>query len=201
MISYIKGEYTESDENGVVIETCGVGYYIYASAPVIGSLGHIGSEVKLYTYMKVSDDGVALYGFATNSELKLFEKLISVSGVGPKAGISILSTLSERELCTAIISDDEKAISAAPGVGAKTAKRIIMELRDSIDAAGAVYGGLPPGDSAVGAPEKDDNGSEALLALISLGYTRAEAVKAVSGITYSDDTPVSEIITKALKIL
>lgn len=203
MISFIRGELAEKDENGIVVEASGVGYYISAPLSVIGNLPPVGSEVKLYTYMKVADDGISLYGFSDREERRVFERLISVNGVGPKAGMSILSSLSVRELAMAIVTDDEKAISRAPGVGAKTTKRIIMELKDLFDAGdlvgGAAITDIVPDETALSG--SGDIGSEALLALVALGYSKAEAVRALSNVKYDENSDISDVIAQTLRYL
>lgn len=203
MISFIRGELAGKDENGIVVEASGVGYYISAPLSVIGNLPPVGSEVKLYTYMKVADDGISLYGFSDREERRVFERLISVNGVGPKAGMSILSSLSVRDLAMAIVTDDEKAISKAPGVGAKTAKRIIMELKDLFDAGdlvgGAAITDIVPDETALSG--SGDIGSEALLALVALGYSKAEAVRALSNVKYDENSDISDVIAQTLRYL
>ena len=133
MIAYIRGILIKKTANSVTVECGGIGYEVFTSSVVIEKIGSAGSEVLLYTYLKIAEDSHSLYGFLDNDELDIFKKLIGISGVGPKAALSIMSTLNGFDLKTAIISEDYKAISAAQGIGAKIAKRIILDLKEKID--------------------------------------------------------------------
>ena len=131
MIAFIKGKVTDITEEAVILENNGIGYRIFTSSMVQAQLS-VGSEVKLYTYLNVREDAMQLYGFLTRDDLKIFKLLITVSGIGPKAGLSILSVMSGNDLRYAVMSGDSKAISKAPGVGAKTAQKVILELKDKL---------------------------------------------------------------------
>ncbi len=192
MYEYIKGELTYSSGSYVVVENGGIGYKINVSPSAITKLGAIGKEVKLYTYLNVKEDLMELYGFLTRDELELYRILITVSGVGPKAGISILSTLSPDQFKVAVAKGDAKAIAKSPGVGAKTAGRIILELKDKISLDLSEAGG----EEISGADFDDsDPRSEAAEVLTVLGYTSIEAKRAVSNLTGT----VDEMVAQALK--
>ena len=130
MYAYIKGELAETNPDHIVIETGGIGYQVFISGQTFEYLPAVGEEIKVYTYLYLREDAMILYGFLTKDDLELFKLLISVSGIGPKGGLAILSALSADDLRFAVLSGDSKAISKAPGVGAKTAQRVILELKD-----------------------------------------------------------------------
>ncbi|HCT90864.1 MAG TPA: Holliday junction branch migration protein RuvA, partial [Lachnospiraceae bacterium] len=130
MIRYICGTVTDMEENCIILENHGVGYRIFMSASAMGGHVRVGDEMKIHTYMSVREDAMLLYGFLTRDDLRLFELLIGVSGIGPKGGLSILSALSADELRFAILSDDAASIARAPGIGKKTAQKLILELKD-----------------------------------------------------------------------
>ncbi|MBO5452555.1 MAG: Holliday junction branch migration protein RuvA [Clostridia bacterium] len=192
MYEYIKGELTYAGVSYVVVENNGIGYKINVSSSAITKLGAIGKEVKLYTYLNVKEDLMELYGFLSRDELELYRILITVSGVGPKAGISILSTLTPDQFKVAVAKGDSKAIAKSPGVGAKTAGRIILELKDkiSLDLSDTDGVEIESADFA-----DNDPRSEAAEVLTVLGYTIQEARKAVSNLNGT----VDEMVAQALK--
>lgn len=209
MFYYIKGKLTVSNLSMAVVEAGGVGYKLTISETTWRSLPRASltdpKEVLLYTYFSVREDGVELYGFGNERELSSFKMLLSVSGVGPKAAMSILSQLTPEKFALAVCTEDKKAISKAPGVGPKTAARIILDLRDKLmketsmddnDLSTAI---TDHSDEAAGAPARGKL-NEAQDALIVLGYTRAEAQNALKGL---DVTALSleDIIKQALKKL
>ncbi len=192
MYYYIKGEYVKKGESFIVVDAGGVGYKVYTSAMAMGKMPEVGEEVKVYTYLHVREDIFDLYGFPTNEELLMFQSLISVSGVGPKVGLAILSVLTPQEITVAIVKKDTKAITKAPGVGPKVAERIILELKNKVNDMEIIpeeYGNF----------DTTDTENEAVLALVSLGYSQAEAKKAVGLV--SGNLSVEEIIKEALKKL
>ena len=130
MIKYLNGILQEVDVDNVVVEVNGIGYGINVPTTVIANIREIGSKIKIYTYLNVKEDEMTLFGFLTKDELDIFKKIISVSGIGPKGGLAILSTLSTDDLRFAVLSDDAKAIAKSPGIGAKTASKLILELKD-----------------------------------------------------------------------
>ena len=132
MYAYIKGELAEINTDHIVVEAGGIGYQVFISLQTFDYLPSVGENLKIYTYLYLREDAMILYGFLTKDDLELFKLLISVSGIGPKGGLAILSTLEADDLRFAILSGDAKAISKAPGVGGKTAQRVILELKDKL---------------------------------------------------------------------
>lgn len=191
MYAYIKGILTYKIYPVCIVEAGGVGYKILTSANSIGKMPDVGKETIVYTYLNVKEDLMELYGFYTKEELSTFELLISVSGVGPKAAISILSSLTPETFAAAVINSDVKAVTKAQGVGPKLASRIILELKDKISKES--YADAET-ESLTATNEISD---EAVEALMVLGYSMAEAKKAVLGLSGS----VEEIINQALKNL
>lgn len=200
MIYHLNGTLELCEEGSCVIDCNGVGYKLSISDNTYSSIvAHINEKMKLLTYLQVREDAVELYGFKTNDELSAFKLLITVSGVGPKAAMSILSLLTPDKLSMAICSEDTKTIAKASGVGAKTAARVVLELKDKI--AKQVFASSSEAVS-MQAPisfAKSSNLSEALDALVVLGYSRPEAQRALSGIDPSLD--VTKIIPMALSKL
>lgn len=200
MISYVRGRLSEIEENTIVVETGGIGYGIQVPTSLISALPSMGNEVKIYTYLYIREDAVSLYGFLSKDDLKVFTLLIGVSGIGPKGALAILSVMTPDDLRFAILADDAKSISKAPGVGAKTAQRIIIELKDklSLEEAfeikrGKVSGGKEQADGTV----RD----EAVQALVALGYSQADALRAVSMINIDGGMTVEQVIKQALSKL
>jgi holliday junction DNA helicase ruvA len=196
MISYIKGKLIEIHSESIVVETGGIGIEIYVPAAL--SLPDTGDEIIIYTYFKVSEDAMSLYGFLSRQDLDMFKQVISVSGIGPKGGLAILSTLSPDELRTAILTEDVKTVSKAQGIGAKTAKRLILDLKDKIDMHKLLK------EDNVSEPSKSEDGSkefEVIEALYSLGYSTSDAARAVREIDISKDMKVEDILKLALKKL
>lgn len=195
MITYIVGELTYIDNNTIILEACGVGYEITVPESVITSLPGIGSSIKIYTYQNVKEDALDLYGFLTMDDLKIFKQLITVNGIGPKGALSILSVISPDELRLAVISDDVKKIQSAPGIGSKTAQKLIIELKDKLKIEGVVYDLHDEKDIV-----KSVRG-EAVSALISLGYSNSESVSAVSALVITENMTSEDILKQALKKL
>ncbi len=195
MISYIKGILEDISDSGIVVEAGGIGYFI-SMPPAISVKYKQHTEVKVYTYMNVKEDGISLFGFESQKQLELFKKLTSVSGVGGKTAMALLGVCSVNEITSAIVSNDVTMLCKAPGLGKKSAQRIILELKDKIstDDITSIIGGDITSDSV----DLSDAKSEALEALLVLGYGRSEAVKALSDI-YSPEDDTSTLIKKALK--
>ncbi len=201
MIYCLTGEllYLNATNMTAVIDCAGVGYKVCASGNAITMLSSKGegAKVRVFTYMSVREDAVELYGFANEEELDLFKLLISVSGVGPKAAISILSVMSAQELINVIVAEDAKAISRAPGVGAKTAARVVLELHDKVEKNFFVSAAPAPAVKGSRASAKATGHlSDARDALLVLGYSRSEVANALTGIDAKLDT--EEIIRIAL---
>jgi len=197
MYYHINGELCLTAPHTAVIDCGGVGYKLTVTNTTIGQIGHkIGEKVKLYTYLAVREDAMELFGFYSMEEHIAFCQLITVSGVGPKAAISILSTMNPSQFAAAVCSSDTKAISKAPGIGAKTAARIVLELKDKL---AKEYGTEIVSATPVGVT-KSGKLSDAVNALLVLGYTKQEATEALSGID-SSTMPLETLITAALKRL
>lgn len=197
MFAFIKGEVENLDEGIIVLENSGIGYEILVPADVVSEVT-IGMEVKLYTYFHVKEDAMTLYGFLSREDLNIFKKLITVNSVGPKSALAIMSTLTTSDLIMAIISGDSKAISKAPGVGSKSAQKIILELKDKFDnddilgtAAGYSTGKSESNNSAVV--------NDAVETLVALGYGKSQALKAVSSVEIKEEYEAGDIVSLALK--
>lgn len=197
MIAYIKGKIAYKHNEYIVVETNGIGYKIFTSLSSVQAMGPVGDEVKMYTYLYVREDIMSLYGFCTQEELSMFELLISVSGVGPKAAVSLLSSITPSKFSLAVITDDAKTLTKAQGVGSKMAQRIILELKDKIKKEQMVATEKLKEES-VPADGENTRIPEAISALMVLGYTPIEASRAVSAV-YSDDMDLESIIKNALK--
>ncbi|QAT42734.1 Holliday junction branch migration protein RuvA [Aminipila luticellarii] len=197
MLHFIKGTLAGNFPGGVVIETGGLGYEVSVPDNSAVYLSKEGQQVMVYTAMIVREDDISLYGFADRESLQLFRKLMTVNGVGAKAALAILSALPITELQKAIVFEDAAALTKANGIGKKIAQRIVLELKDKLDATEAIVGGIPASDIA-GASLNEKG--EAVRALIALGYSKGEAVEALAGIEENDLT-VEEYIKKALKRL
>ena len=200
MISYVKGILTEIIEDTIIVETGGIGVEIHVPLTLIGSLPHIGDELKIYTYFKVAEDSMSLYGFENRRDLDMFGQLIAISGIGPKGALAILSTLSPDELRMAVIAGDAKAISAAQGIGVKTAQRVILELKDKISAED-LLGNAGYKNTASIASNENTASSEAVEALIALGYTGSQALRAVREVEIDDSMDSEAVLKAALKHL
>lgn len=201
MISYIRGELAAFEDNKVIVDVGGVGYGIFMSSQAMSLLPQAGNEVKLYTYLNVKEDVMQLFGFLTRDDLHVFKLLIGVSGIGPKGGQSILSVLSPDDLCFAVMAGDVKAISAAPGIGKKTAEKLIVELRDKLSIEDALDHVVSAETEKGGAAASliGEIKSEAVQALTALGYGSTEALRAVKKVTITEDTDVEAVLKQALK--
>lgn len=203
MYAYIKGTLTEITEDAVVVETGGIGYNIKVSTTTADLLPGIGSEVKVYTYTLVREDAFCLYGFLTRDDLDIFKKLITVSGIGPKGGLAILSVMSADALRFAVMAGDSKAIAKAPGIGAKTAERVILDLRDKISVEDTLRSVGAAGDAADVSAGTADNRMkrEAIEALVALGYSASDATAAVKKVDVGEDATSESILKMALKYM
>ncbi len=205
MIAYIKGEVAEITEDNLVLEANRIGYNIRISTGTAGRLPAVGEEVKIYTYTYVREDAFLLYGFLTKDDLEIFKKLITVNGIGPKGGLAILSVMTADDLRFAILAGDAKAIAKAPGVGAKTAERVILDLRDKVSIEDSLINreaALKEGKAAGGQAGTDAAAvarQEAAEALTALGYSATEALKAVKQVEIGADTDAEDILKQALK--
>lgn len=200
MFAFFRGTVDSLSESEVWLDVNGVGYEIAISPSTASRLQGFGSEeVTVYTYMMVHEDQIGLYGFLTRDELMLFKKLITVSGVGPKAGLSLLSVLDADDLRFAIASGDVKAISRAPGVGRRTAERLILELKDKINVAAPAAAQEAGEEPGITGGEQSGDAADAVAALVALGYGRAEAVKAVHAAKGEGISGTEELLKGALR--
>lgn len=199
MISYIKGNVVYKDDNFIIVETGGIGYKIFVSPTTMAGISEIDEEkqIKIYTFMNVKEDSISLFGFETMSELDMFNKLITVSGVGPKAALSILNYLKPSEIVMAVLSSDDSVLSKAQGIGKKTAQRIILELKDKFKNSDLT---IDDKGEKIDANTKNESKTEAIQALTSLGYTLTEAIRAVSAV-YEDKLSTQQILKLSLKKL
>ena len=198
MISYIRGELVAVEEDKAIVDVNGVGFGIFMPAQSMNLLPALGEEVKLHTYMNVREDAMQLYGFLTRDDLQVFKLVIGVSGIGPKGGLGILSKLTADELRFAVMAHDVKTISSAPGIGKKTAEKLIIELKDKLSIEDVL---TRQEDEVVhtSAAATNQVQTEAVQALIALGYGNSEALKAVKKVAISEDTTVEAVLKLALK--
>ncbi len=199
MIKYLNGILAEVDIDSIVVEVNGIGYGVNVPVSVIENVREIGSKIKIYTYMNVKEDDVSLYGFLTKDELDIFKRVISVSGIGPKGGLAILSTLSADDLRFAVLSDDAKAISKAPGIGLKTASKLILELKDKFDLQEAFE--KKSNNVMQTSVRNNSEAQDAVEALVALGYSSTDALKAVRSLDIDDSISCGNIVKMALKVI
>ena len=197
MYAYFRGIVTEIEEDMIVLECNHIGYNIKVPTSVIGDLAGTGAEVKIYTYTSVREDAFVLYGFLTKDDLKMFKQLITVNGIGPKGALGILSVLSASDLRFAILAGDAKAIAKAPGVGAKSAERIILELKNKVELT-LEEPSTVQAEKITGIVQSGEK-NEAIEAMVALGYSATEAMKAVSQIAITEDMDSGSILKQALK--
>ena len=200
MISYVKGALAEKSGDRIVVEAGPVGLGIYVPLSVLEVLPPLGEEVKIYTYLQVREDDLSLYGFLNRQDLDMFRRLIGVNGIGPKGALGILSALSPDDLRLAILTDDAKAISKAPGVGAKTAQRIILDLKDKVSAE-EMLASVADTEERTSVPLMQEAGREAATALVALGYSNLEASKAVKNVQITEDMDAEAVLRASLKYL
>lgn len=202
MITYIRGILEGLEEDKVIVDVGGVGYGIYMAGTAMGRLPALGKEVKIHTHLHVKEDLMQLYGFLSRDELRVFRLLIGVSGIGPKGGLGILAQLTPDELRFAVMSKDIKAISAAPGIGKKTAEKLIVELKDKLKIEDVLDHQV---EAANGAAEDTVNAqglqADAVQALTALGYGSTEALQAVRKVEVDESTTVEDLLKGALKYL
>lgn len=196
MVAYIKGSLEQKTNTYVVIDVGGIGYKIFMATKAIEALGEIGDVVKVHTHYYVREDNISLYGFNTNEELRMFELLLQVSGIGAKSAIAMLSEISPSSFALAVISDDISQLVKIPGIGKKTAARIILELKDKLKTEEAIT----KAEEVKLSIESEEETSEAIAALQVLGYTRKEIEKVFEKID-TKNLELEEIIKQALKYL
>lgn len=198
MISYVKGELTETGTDSVVVEAGGIGYQIFVPSSILSELPPIGETVKIYTYFQVREDAMQLFGFLHRDDLEVFRMLIGVSGIGPKGALAILSGITPDDLRFAVISGDDKAIAKAPGIGRKTAQKVILELKDRMSLEDAFE--KKSEHIAVASENAGAAGAagEAVEALTALGYSATDALRAVRAVAGAEQMDVESLLKEAL---
>lgn len=200
MIAYLKGTVAAVTESRVILEVNQMGFQIFVSSRDAARMPGRGETIQIYTYMNVREDAIQLFGFLSEDDLEIYKLLLNVSGIGPKAALGVLSVLSADDLRFAVLSDDVKAISKAPGIGSKTAQKLILELKDKLkleDAFEKRFAHMSEGMTA-GAGMSDAK-TEAVQALTALGYSSSDALKAVRQCGADDETDTETILKLALK--
>lgn len=200
MIAYVSGIIEDITEDNVVVDVNGIGYNVKISTTTAARLPGIGEPARLYTYTCVREDAFLLYGFLSRNDLEIFKKCITVNGIGPKGALAILSVLDADSLRYAILSEDVKAISKAPGIGAKTAQRLVLDLKDKISIDDAMIA-REIDSTASGSCLDTDQKREAVEALLALGYGQAESTKAVNSIENLESMDAGMVLKAALKKL
>ena len=204
MFSYIKGTLEEYWEDTIVVESGGIGWNIHVPLSVLDRLPHVGEQIKVYTSFQVKEDSMTLYGFFSRQDLKMFKQLLGVNGIGPKGALGLLSAMRPDDLRLAVISGDAKAISATPGIGKKTAEKLILELKDKLNIEDMLEHAAHGGDSEDLASGTDTASNtmqaEAVQALTALGYGSAESLRAVKK-SSPECSSVEDILKEALKFL
>lgn len=199
MIAFIKGTIDDITEENVVVDVGGIGYHVKISTGTAALLPGLNEKVKLYTYTYLREDMISLYGFLTRDDLEIFKKLITVNGIGPKGGLAVLSVMSADDLRFAIISGDAAAIAKAPGIGKKTAERVILDLKDKISLEDTLVHRQMEHSKAGGSDSISHVRSEAIEALTALGYSASDALHAVKSVQEEDDMDVETLLKHALR--
>ncbi|MCX4268589.1 MAG: Holliday junction branch migration protein RuvA [Lachnospiraceae bacterium] len=200
MIYYIKGELKEAGTDFAVVENHGIGYLIRVPAAVIAKLPAVGSEIQIFTYLYVREDILDLYGFLNRDDMNIFRLLLGVSGIGPKGALAILSTISADELRFAVLAGDAKTIAKAPGIGNKTAQKMVIELKDKLKLEEAFEQKIANEEkSLLGQTAEIQN--EAVQALTALGYSPTDALRAVRAVTVTEEMTVEALLKASLKTI
>ncbi|MDU7027000.1 Holliday junction branch migration protein RuvA [Robinsoniella peoriensis] len=199
MIAYLRGDVAALNENSVILEVNNIGYLVYVSGRDADRLAGAKKEVCVHTYMHVKEDALQLYGFCTQDDLEIFKLLLGVNGIGPKAALGVLTALSADDLRFAILSEDAKAIAKAPGVGNKTAQKVILELKDKLSLEDAFEKRLTNQNDLAVSTGMTDNKGEAVQALVALGYSNTDALKAVNKAELTEKMDTEAILKAALK--
>lgn len=199
MIAFLRGEVAAVSENRLVLDVNNVGYQIFISGRDAADMPSVGEEVKIYTYLSVREDAMQLFGFLSEDDLEVYKLLLNVNGIGPKAGLGILSVLSADDLRFAVLSDDARTISKAPGIGNKTAQKLILELKDKLSLEEAFEKKLQKAENTGSGLEA--NRGEAVQALVALGYSNSDALRAVKKADITEDMDTETILKLALRKL
>lgn len=200
MFAYIKGSLEMKSSNYIVVDINGLGYKIFMSQSNIESIGEINDIVKVFTYVKVREDDISIYGFKTQEELRMFELLIGVSGVGAKSALVMLSCIEPSEFAIAVISNNVKLLTQVPGIGTKSAQRIILELKDKLKAEQSELDEEKLENTKLKSSKTNENVQEAISCLMVLGYSRKDIEKAFTHLIV-DELSVEELIKKGLILL
>lgn len=198
MIAYIKGTAVYADQERIVVDNRGMGYEIRTSSAACSQI-RIGEEVTLYTYLYVREDMLALYGFLSKEELRVFQLLLGVSGIGPKVAVSVLSTLRVEDLYYAVISEDVKSIARTPGIGPKGARRLIIELKDKLALSDLGIHTEEDESADIRATGDGSQITDTMEALIALGYSNGEAYRAIHKVPNADNMDAEQLLKEALK--
>ena len=203
MISFIKGYVAETTENSVILETDSIGYEIFMTGPAIEETSRMQDKIKIYTYFHVREDVMQLYGFLSRDDLEMFRLLLNVNGIGPKAAMGVLAAITADELRFAVLSDDVKTISRAPGIGKKTAQKLILELKDKLKLEDVFEKKLDHQEENLSLADTSlrDSRQEAVEALTALGYSSTNALRAVRQVSEETGDDVEAILKAALKQL
>lgn len=203
MISFIKGYVAETTENSVILETDSIGYEIFMTGTAIEKTSRMQDKIKIYTYFHVREDTMQLYGFLSRDDLEMFRLLLNVNGIGPKAAMGVLAAITADELRFAVLSDDVKTISRAPGIGKKTAQKLILELKDKLKLEDAFEKKLDHQEENLSLADTSlrDSRQEAVEALTALGYSSTDALRAVRQVSEETGNDVEAILKAALKQL
>lgn len=202
MIAFVRGKVADITESTVIVEAGNIGYEIYMPGNILGQSIRMGEEVKIHTYFHVREDVMQLFGFLVKDDLEMFKLLLGVNGIGPKGALGVLSGITADELRFAVLSDDVKTISKAPGIGKKTAQKLILELKDKLkleDAFELKLAHEQMAAEALGEELNKDGRKEAVEALTALGYSNTEALKAVRAVSDVAESDVEAILKAALK--
>lgn len=199
MIAYLRGIVAEVTESRLVLDVNNIGYQIFITSRDAAEMPGRGEEVRIHTFLNVKEDAMQLFGFLSEDDLEIYKLLLNVNGIGPKAALGVLSVLTADDLRFAVLSDDAKAIAKAPGIGNKTAQKLILELKDKLSLEEAFERKLDAGSASVGVPMDSDAKTEAVQALSALGYSNSDALKAVRRANITEDMDVETILKLALK--
>ncbi|MBR2189356.1 MAG: Holliday junction branch migration protein RuvA [Eubacterium sp.] len=206
MIAYLKGTIEEIEQDALLIDRGGIGFRVFVPAVLLDGSVRIGDQVKIHTYLNVKEDALTLYGFPTRDDLEVFKMLTGVSGIGPKGAMGILSSLTADDLRYAVLSDDAAFIAKAPGIGKKTAQKVILELKDKFNLEDAIERKLSQGGMAApGVRAESDEArraeNDAVEALVALGYSGTEALQAVRRVEITPEMDSEAVLKQALKLL
>jgi len=202
MIAMLQGKLEYMTESEAVILCGGVGYEVTLPAADLSAMPPVGEEVRVYTHLSVNENtGINLFGFLSRDSLEMFRRLITVSGIGPKGAVGVLSTISVQDLQMAILTEDVATIAKAPGIGKKTAAKLVLELKDKVDWKATLEARLDAGAAAAAVPGRSAAAADAIEALVALGYSRSDAAKAVAAVPGGDSMDSDDLLTNSLRYL